>query len=275
LILAVTLTALIHFCLFALLNSYAPKPADIDYQITKVQLVTLSPSLPEPTQPPAAEPTLPEPLIEIPPEPLPEEPQPETSPAPPPDNEPSAPPDFIAPEPTQPPPPEFQPPDIQPPNGQSALPLQASPVPEGNVLIPERWRLPVGSRISLDQIEQPKGALEKTLDCLKGFNADCAEQRKSVFAEDQLSETDLVWMASHPHSGLSDSSLFGLSEAEIRDRLGITIAGENGFAILPGLTIDGPLWDKLHGVNKPCTYSLAIGENGQRELRKRCDSHQP
>jgi len=92
LILAVTLTALIHFCLFALLNSYAPKPADIDYQITKVQLVTLSPSLPEPTQPPAAEPTLPEPLIEIPPEPLPQEPQPETSPAPPPDNEPSAPP---------------------------------------------------------------------------------------------------------------------------------------------------------------------------------------
>jgi len=82
----------------------------------------------------------------------------------------------------------------------------------------------VGSRISLDKIGPPKGTLQQALDCLKGFNANCAEQRKTVFADDQLSETDLVWMASHPHSGLSDSSLFGLSEAEIRQRLAIPTA---------------------------------------------------
>ncbi len=113
------------------------------------------------------------------------------------------------------------------------------------------------------------------MDCLKGFKTDCADQRKFVFAADQLSGTDLVWMASHPHSGLSDSSLYGLSEAEIHKRLGITVAGDNGFMILPGISIDGPLWDLLHGVNKPCDYSVGVGANGQRELRKRCAEKRP
>ena len=82
-------------------------------------------------------------------------------------------------------------------------------------------------------------------------------------------------MPSHAHSGLSDSDLFGLSEAEIRERLGIPTAGQNGFAILPGIVIDGPLWDKLHGVNKGCNYSVGIGANGSKELRKHCEELKP
>jgi len=76
-------------------------------------------------------------------------------------------------------------------------------------------------------------------------------------------------------SGLSDSSLYGLSEAQIRERLGIPTAGRNGFLIIPGIGIDGPWWDKLHGVNKACSYSVGIGVEGQRELKKSCPSLKP
>jgi hypothetical protein len=112
-------------------------------------------------------------------------------------------------------------------------------------------------------------ALSQALDCL-GFDENCAAQRKLIFAEDQLSGTDLVWMPSFAHSGLSDSGLYGLSEAQIRERLGIPTAGQNGFMLLPGIGIDGPLWDVLHGVNRACKYSVGVGEDGTKELRKHC-----
>ena len=264
--LAVAITALIHLGLFTLFQSYNPEAFEIDIDPISVELVALSPAQPQPeptsepspvTIAPAPPPTetQPEPPLELPPEPLAPEPETEITPLP--------------PIPTPPAP------DILPPEEQSSLPVQVAPSPEGDVLIPDRWRLPVGARISLGEIGPAKGSLGEALDCLKSFNTDCSEQRKAVFAEDQLSETDLVWMASHPHSGLSDSSLHGLSEAEIRDRLGIPSAGENGLAILPGIAIDGPLWDILHGVNKACDYSVGIGANGQKELQKRCPDQRP
>ena len=256
LLISMAIAALLHLSLFIWLHNYETDAISVDFESISVEIVTLAtlsppaaaPELSPEIKPPAE--TKPEPIIE-----------PQLKPTPTPL------PEVIL---TPPPPTPTPAPDILPPEGQSSLPIQAAPTPQGDTLIPDRWRLPVGSRISLDKIGPPKGTLQQALDCLKGFNANCAEQRKTVFADDQLSETDLVWMASHPHSGLSDSSLFGLSEAEIRQRLAIPTAGENGFAILPGIAIDGPLWDLLHGVNKGCDYSVGIGESGQRELRKSC-----
>lgn len=264
---AAAIAGLVHIGLFALFQSYQPQAFEIEFEPITVELVTLSPSLPPPV--PAPEPA-PEPKApQIPPlEARPDTPPPQII-------EPDPTPEvviiFPAPIPTPPTPA----PIIQPPEGQSSLPVQAAPTPQGDVLIPDRWRLPVGARISLGKIGPQNGSLAKSLDCLKGFKTDCAGLRKSVFAEEQLSQTDLVWMASHAHSGLSDSSLYGLSEAEIRQRLGIPTAGENGFMILPGIGIDGPLWDILHGVNKSCGYSVGIGSGGQRELQKRCDPLKP
>jgi hypothetical protein len=260
LLFAIAVTALIHATLFRAFNNNAPTLMRIDDQPISVVLVT-------PTQPPSVE--VPAPAKPMLPEPVPEAaPKPPKEPAEIPKVQPEV------PEPTQNLPPTRQP-DTRPPDGQSSLPVQASPDPEGDVLIPDRWRLPVGARTSLDKTKLENGSLGQALDCLKGFRTECADQRKSLFAEEQLSETDLVWMASHPHSGLSDSRLYGLSEAEIRDRLGIPTAGQNGLMILPGLKIDGAWWDALHGVNKACEYGVGIGENGKRELKKRCPELRP
>ena len=135
----------------------------------------------------------------------------------------------------------------------------------------------LGEPIPRGKTEPPRNpnyeALTQALDCL-GFDEACAEQRKAVFSEDQLTETDLVWMPSFAHSGLSNSDFYGLSEAQIRDRLGVATAGKNGFAIFPGISIDGPLWDALHGVNKACDYGIG-GTGAERRLVKRCDTLKP
>jgi len=154
----------------------------------------------------------------------------------------------------------------------------SSTLPVARPEIDERWRLPDGANIPIGKTEQPRNPnlakLGQALDCF-GFDADCAIQRKEIFAKEQLSETDLVWMRSYAHSGLSDSSLYGLSEAQIRERLGIPTAGRNGLLIFPGIGIDGPWWDKLHGVNKACSYGVGIGAGGQRELKKSCAKLKP
>lgn len=144
--------------------------------------------------------------------------------------------------------------------------------------IPDKWRLLDGARISLDKTQQPQNpnleALSEALDCF-GFDADCAVQRKIVFGEEQLSNTDLVWMRSYAHSGLSNSDFYGMSEAQIRERLGIPTAGKNGLMIIPGLAIDGPWWDALHGVNKACDYGVGINDQGQKQLVKSCAALKP
>lgn len=267
LFLSVAIAGLGHFGLYVLFQRYDPAPLEADYALVDVQILSQPPRMPAPIdkqastleetrviEPPAAAPNLvpaPKPAAKLPNH------REATPPAPGPDIEPS----FAAAR-------------IRPPDGQSQT-FQVLPVPEGDTLIPDRWRLPVGARVSLEDTKPSRGPLGNSLDCLQGFRVECAELRKSVFADDQLTETELVWMASHPHSGLSDSSLFGLSEEEIRERLGIPTAGKNGFMILPGIVIDGPIWDALHGVNKNCNYSVGTGATGQRELKKNCDPLRP
>lgn len=265
---AVGFTMAVHAAVFVTLSFVPQKPLAIPKAPISVKLVVVDANLPTEAEPELAKVTPAETQpVSSPPEtqksnipaPLPTfKPQLETSP------------DEILPEPLSEPPPS---------NPLSILSTQDDQFGDP---IPDKWRLPIGTSIPLDKIRQSGNpnfaALTRALDCL-GFDADCAEHRKVVFSEDQLTGTDLVWMRSTAHSGLSDSDLYGLSEAEIRDRLGITTAGQNGFAILPGIAIDGPWWDALHGVNKACDYGIsggsqALGEadfgGSGRVLVKRC-----
>lgn len=168
-------------------------------------------------------------------------------------------------------PPVTAPLTIAPPQGRSDIGVPPTADTNGAALIPDRWQLPPDAKVFLDNVRSDRDDPARSFDCLKGFNVDCADIRKSLFANEQLSETDLIWMPTFAHSGLSDSSLYGLSEVEIRERLGIPTAGQNGFVIIPGLLgLDGPIWDSLHGVNSHCSYAWVIGEDGRRQVQKSC-----
>lgn len=269
---AVGFTLAVHAAVFAILSSVPEKQLAIPKAPIPVNLVIVETSLPaeaETDSVPAKETTV---------ETRPVSPPPVTpdrnAPAPLPTIKPQAEPpeiveesvDEISPEP------QAAPPLIKP---LSILSTQDSQFGDP---IPEKWRLPHGASIPLDKIG-PSGnptfaALTRALDCL-GFDADCAKQRKVVFSEDQLTGTDLVWMPTYAHSGLSNSDLFGMSEDQIRDRLGIPTAGKNGLMIFPGIAIDGPWWDALHGVNKACDYGIGINDLGAKQLMKRCKPLKP
>lgn len=121
--------------------------------------------------------------------------------------------------------------------------------------------------------------LTQALDCSKGFDVECAALRKEVFADQQLSETDKVWMPSYASSGLSDPRFKDMSEAQIRAALAIPTANENGWTI-PFSTVGiSSYWtDLLYGVNKRC--KAVVGKNsgsghgsrglGETELVQNC-----
>ena len=70
------------------------------------------------------------------------------------------------------------------------------------------------------------------------------------------------------------SEFYGMSEREIRLKIGSHIAGENGFMILPGIAIDGSLWDLMHGVKKPCQMKRGINSDGRYEVVRVCPDSQ-
>jgi len=251
---AVAIAVAVHGCLFLSLSHVPEKKLTIPEAPIPVKLVILDVAPPVSVgilvdSPPPPEPAPPEPAT----------PPPEPSPAP-------------SPEPAPPEPPQAD----TLPNSTPLAPLTilSTEDPQVGEPIPDRWRLPDGARIPLENAQQAPNpnlkALSTSLECF-GFNADCAAQRKEIFAEEQLNGTDLVWMPSYAHSGLSDSSLYGLSDAEIRQRLSIPTAGVNGVYIPhTNIGFDGGWWDRIHGVNKTCEYKAAIGEDGKPELRKIC-----
>lgn len=107
------------------------------------------------------------------------------------------------------------------------------------------------------RIDEGLKALATELKCLNGFDTGCAEIRKDVFKEFQMSETDKVYTKKYAHTGLP-VEFYGLDEREIRQKLGLHLAGENGIILIPGLLgIDGRWWDNLHGVNKHCEWKFA------------------
>ena len=67
-----------------------------------------------------------------------------------------------------------------------------------------------------------------------------------------------VWTPQRADTGMP-SEFYGMSEREIRLKIGSHIAGENGMVLIPEiLKIDGPTWDALHGVKKHCTYIAGV-----------------
>ena len=124
--------------------------------------------------------------------------------------------------------------------------------------IPSRWALK-------PPLEEKRlkglGFTSNDIECLTSLKPECQELRKMVFAEYQLTETELVWTPNRPDTGMT-SEFRGLTDNEILEKLGMNYAGGNAFTILPGITIDGPLWDKMHGVNKTCRLVRSTGEMG-------------
>ncbi|WP_298917656.1 hypothetical protein [uncultured Algimonas sp.] len=149
---------------------------------------------------------------------------------------------------------------------------EATPYTSGRLDIDPAWRVdPQAGGTGAPLV----GGLGPALDCLKGFEEDCSDQRRQVFAEQQLSETDKVWMPTFAHSGLSDPRFVGMSEREIRGELGVAIAGENGWYIpFSPVGISSYWTDPLYGVNKRCR--AVVGKNpfenklGETEMVQDC-----
>ncbi|MEP1230165.1 MAG: hypothetical protein ABJG88_05775 [Litorimonas sp.] len=121
-------------------------------------------------------------------------------------------------------------------------------------------------------VHQDLQKLAATTDCF-GFETHCAEQRKTLFAAYQVTEEQRAHVQRAPHTGLS-SEFYGLSEREIRTKLNVPFAGENGQVIIPFLlTIDGPIWDALHGVNKSCEHKFAGIKGGRHSFKTDCGSY--
>ena len=112
------------------------------------------------------------------------------------------------------------------------------------------------------------------MDCLRALSEDCAALRKEVFAELELTEMEKVWTPQRADTGMP-SEFYGMSEREIRLKIGAHIAGENGFMLLPGIAIDGPIWDMMHGVKKGCGIKRGINSEGRYDIIKSCPDSLP
>ena len=110
--------------------------------------------------------------------------------------------------------------------------------------------------------------------CLRSLSPDCAAIRKEVFKDYALTETEKVWTEVRADTGMP-SEFYGLSERDIRLKIGSKIAGENGFFILPGIGIDGQLWDMLNGVKKGCEMKRGINSDGRYDVVRVCPESAP
>lgn len=136
--------------------------------------------------------------------------------------------------------------------------------------VPSQWALE--PPLKMERLEGM--GLVEDMDCLRALSADCASLRKEVFAEFELTEMEKVWTEKRADTGMP-SEFYGMSEREIRLKLGSKIAGENGFMILPGIAIDGSLWDMMHGVKKTCEMKRGINSDGRYEVVRVCPESLP
>jgi len=232
---AVFITFCFHVLLFSALMFKLPETFEVKEDVIAVELVSLPP------KPKTIDPVETPPEIDIAPPP----PQPKIKPQPP-----------AAPLVTATPPTPTPEPDIL----ASSKPAEAKD--EGNTVpLSEKGvtATPEPSTPSADErrIDEGLKALAADLSCLNGFSIECAEIRKDVFKDFQLTETEKVYTKKYAHTGLP-VAFYGLSERQIREKLNLKFAGENGIVIIPGLlAIDGDLWDAMHGVNKKCEWKIA------------------
>ena len=222
----------LHLLLFRMMMFKTPEPFEVKEDVIAVELVTF---------PPTATTITPEDItLEI-----------DDAPAPPPP--PSVKP---KPKPAPPTPPRetVQTPDIL------ASSRAATAEDEGNAVpLPETGTTSAESQRAANQARIDEGlkAMAVELTCLKGFSTDCADIRKNVFEEFQMTETDKIYTKKYAHTGMP-VEFYGMSERQIREKLNLKFAGENGIVIIPGLFgIDGDLWDAMHGVNKKCEWKFA------------------
>jgi len=121
---------------------------------------------------------------------------------------------------------------------------------------------PPESRAAEEAVTESLRALAENLSCLSGFSEDCADIRKEVFKDFQMTETDKVWTKKYAHTGLP-VEFYGLSERQVRAKLNLHFAGENGIYIpFTNIGIDGAWWDALHGIKKGCEWKIAISRDG-------------
>ena len=236
-----------HLLLFQMMMFKTPEVFDVKEDVIAVELVTL---------PPTAKIIQPE---DIPPEDIP--PVTEEVPAPPP-------PPSIKPRPKAAPPTPpretVEAPDIL----ASSQPVEAEET--GNAVpLPETGTTPAESQRAANEAHIDKGlkSFAADLSCLKGFTEDCADIREDVFEEFQMTETDKVYTKKYAHTGMP-VEFYGMSERQIREKLNLKFAGENGIVIIPGLlALDGDLWDAMHGVNKRCSWKFAAPTKGDAFAR--------
>ncbi|MEP3890476.1 MAG: hypothetical protein ABJN69_08400 [Hellea sp.] len=114
------------------------------------------------------------------------------------------------------------------------------------------------------------------LTCLNGFSAECAEIRKDVFEDYQMSETDKVYTKKYAHTGMP-AEFYGMSERAIRAKLNVPNAGENGLYIpFTNIGIDGGIWDAMNGVNKGCEWKMGADlKTGRQAPIKDCPGYLP
>lgn len=252
-LLAALLTAAaLHLLFFRLLMFKTPIPFEIKEDFVAVELVTLPP------KPRTIEP------VEVPPEI-------EAAPAPPP------PPSRIKPKPqaASPPAPSItaEMPDILSSSRRATLEDRGNTVPLSKAMTPSST---VNEPSADDKrIDEGLKSLAAELTCLNGFSTDCADIRKEVFKDFQMTETDKVYTKKYAHTGMP-AEFYGMSERQIRAKLNVPNAGENGIYIpFTNIGIDGGWLDAMHGVNKGCEWKVAIDKAGNHGPIKDCPDYLP
>ncbi|WP_371395666.1 hypothetical protein [Fretibacter rubidus] len=155
-------------------------------------------------------------------------------------------------------------------DGELSAAPSLSPEAGGGDYIGSLWALK--PPLATDRLEGL--GLGEAVDCLQSLSEDCNDMRKEVFAEYQMTDTDKVWTQARADTGMP-SQFYGLSEREIRLKVGSKIAGENGFMILPGIGIDGQFWDMLHGVKKGCEMKRGVTPDGTYDVVRVCPDSLP
>ena len=138
------------------------------------------------------------------------------------------------------------------------------------------FAVPTEPRPDVKRIDEGLKSLAAELTCLNGFATDCAEIRKDVFEGFQMTETDKVYTKKYAHTGMP-VEFYGMSERQIRQKLNLHFAGENGLYIpFTNIGIDGDLWDAMHGVNKRCEWKMgADPQTGRQTPIKDCPDYLP
>ena len=255
--LSVCLAIIVHLAMWQVLTVQAPPAIKAD--LPDIVTVTLIETKPPIETPVVEDKGVEDQVIEVLPKPEPE-PEPDLTPEP-----------ELRPSPITPPPARTIPsPNItqDAPSAPTTPKLIIDTPNTSGPVVDERFRLKGWSGPVDDKLK----GLQATTDCF-GFSTKCAEQRKTLYAKYQVTPEERALEQRAPHVGLP-AEFYGLSEREIRKKLGVPFAGENGQVIIPFvLKIDGPLWDSLHGVKKHCKNVSAGNDARGQAYIKDCGSY--